>query len=103
MSFGSTSEGRVPDMVEETAAPSHEQYVALLEVTESIAIHRSLPDLFHDLTRRLHPVLNFTYLALVVPDPEQNVMRLRTLEASSTGTLKPGMEFPMEDSLSGEV
>jgi formate hydrogenlyase transcriptional activator len=89
-------------MVEKTA-PSHEQYVALLEVTESIAVHRSLPDLFHDLTRRLHPVLNFTYLALVVPDPEQNVMRLRTLEASSTGTLKPGMEFPMEDSLSGEV
>ena len=82
---------------------SRDQYLALLEVTESVATHRSLTDLFHDLTRRLHPILNFTYLALVVPDPEQNVMRLRTLEASASGELKPGMEFPMQDSLSGEV
>jgi formate hydrogenlyase transcriptional activator len=92
----------MPDAVDR-AEPSHSQYVALLEVTESVATHRSLTDLFHDLTRRLHPILNFTYLALVLPDPEQNVMRLRTLEASATGTLKPGMEFPMQDSLSGEV
>jgi formate hydrogenlyase transcriptional activator len=93
----------MPDATERIAEPSHSQYVALLEVTESVATHRSLTDLFHDLTRRLHPILNFTYLALVLPDPEQNVMRLRTLEASATGTLKPGMEFPMQDSLSGEV
>ena len=89
--------------LEKNVPLTHEQYVALLEVTESIALHRSLNDLFHDLTERLHPVLNFTYLALVLPDPEQNVMRLRTLEASASGALKPGMEFPMEDSLSGEV
>jgi len=86
-----------------TTEPSSHQYLALLEVTESVATHRSLTDLFHDLTRRLHPILNFTYLALVLPDPEQNVMRLRTLEASASGELKPGMEFPMQDSLSGEV
>ncbi len=88
---------------QKTTEPSRDQYLALLEVTESVATHRSLTDLFHDLTRRLHPILNFTYLALVVPDPEQNVMRLRTLEASASGELKPGMEFPMQDSLSGEV
>jgi formate hydrogenlyase transcriptional activator len=91
------------DLAEKGKEPSHHQYVALLEVTESIASHRSLVDLFQDLTRRLHSILNFTYLALVVPDPEQNVMRLRTLEATATGALKPGMEFPMEDSLSGDV
>src|ERR1700733_5157250 len=88
---------------QKSTEPSQDQYVALLEVTESVATHRSLTDLFHDLTRRLHSFLNFTYLALVLPDPEQNVMRLRTLEASSSGALKPGMEFPIEDSLSGEV
>ncbi len=88
---------------QKTTEPSRDQYLALLEVTESVATHRSLADLFQDLTRRLHPILNFTYLALVLPDPEQNVMRLRTLEASASGALKPGMEFPMEDSLSGEV
>ena len=35
---------------------SRDQYLALLEVTESVATHRSLTDLFHDLTRRLHPI-----------------------------------------------
>ncbi len=94
----------MPDLVEKgVQQPTHHQYLALLEVTESIASHRSLPDLFQDLTRRLHSILNFTYLALVLPDPEQNVMRLRTLEATESGALKPGMEFPMEDSLSGGV
>ena len=88
---------------EKVAQSSHHQYLALLEVTESIASHRTLHDLFQDLTRRLHSILNFTYLALVLSDPEQNVMRLRTLESSASGTLKPGMEFPMEDSLSGGV
>ncbi len=93
----------MPDRAEKLATPSWHQYAALLEVTESVASHRSLPDLFQDLTRRLRSILNFTYLALVLPDPEQNVMRLRTLEATTSGTLKPGMEFPMEDSLSGDV
>src|SRR5215472_10644919 len=88
---------------EKSAELSHDQYVALLEVTESIASHRNLADLFQDLTRRLHSLLNFKYLSLVLPDPEQNVMRLRTLEATENGALKPGMEFPMEGSLSAEV
>lgn len=93
----------MPTAAEKTPDAARHQYIALLEVTESVATHRGLADLFRDLTRRLQPILNFTYLALVVPDPEQNVMRLRTLEASATGELKPGMEFPMQDSLSGEV
>ena len=88
---------------EKSAELSHDQYVALLEVTESIASHRNLADLFQDLTRRLRSLLNFKYLSLVLPDPEQNVMRLRTLEATENGALKPGMEFPMEGSLSAEV
>ena len=90
-------------LTEKSAELSHDQYVALLEVTESIASHRNLADLFQDLTRRLRSLLNFKYLALVLPDPEQNVMRLRTLEATENGTLKPGMEFPMEGSLSADV
>ena len=58
-----------------------EQYQALLEVSEAIAVHRDLPTLFHDLADRLHRVVNFEYMRLLLHDPERNVMRFHILEA----------------------
>ncbi|HEY3196382.1 MAG TPA: sigma 54-interacting transcriptional regulator [Nitrospirales bacterium] len=58
-----------------------EQYQALLEVSEAIAVHRDLPKLFHDLAHRLHRVVNFEYMRLLLHDPERNVMRFHILEA----------------------
>src|SRR6266540_1045505 len=57
-----------------------EQYQALLEVSEAIAVHRDLPSLFHDVVQRLHHVVNFEYMRLLLHDPERDVMRLHTLE-----------------------
>ena len=80
-----------------------EGYATLLEVVKSIASHQTLPELFQDLSRRLHTVLNFTYLSLLLHDPVRNVMRMHTRESVQPGTLQAGMEFSMEESPSAWV
>jgi formate hydrogenlyase transcriptional activator len=88
------------------AAPlehSRRQLEALLEVAESIAQHRDLAALFHDLAERLHAVVDFDFLTLVLHDPERNVMRLHILETRLPTPVKTGSETPMDGHPSGWV
>jgi formate hydrogenlyase transcriptional activator len=88
------------------AAPlehSRRQLEALLEVAESIAQHRDLAALFHDLAERLHCVVDFDFLTLVLHDPERNVMRLHILETRLPTPAKTGSETPMDGHPSGWV
>src|ERR1700739_3091405 len=78
---------------------------ALLQVAESIAQHRDLAELFHDLAARLHDVAHFDYLNLVLHEPDRQIMRLHLLQ---TLTEKPthihvGLELPMGSTPSGKV
>ena len=84
---------------------SRRQLEALLEVSEAIAQQRDLPALFHDLAERLHSVVDFDFLTLVLHDPVRNVMRLHILESRLDGShAKPtGSETPMEGHPSGWV
>jgi formate hydrogenlyase transcriptional activator len=90
-----------------TAAPleySRRQLEALLEVAESIAQHRDLAALFHDLAERLHCVVDFDFLTLVLHDPVRNVMRLHILETRlPTPAKKTGTESPVDGHPSGWV
>src|SRR5581483_5801259 len=79
-----------------------DQYRALLQVIESISLNRDLPGLFHDLAERLHRVVRFDYLNLVLHVPERNTMRLRVL-ASSNPIDAPSSEIPVDETPSGEV
>jgi formate hydrogenlyase transcriptional activator len=88
------------------AAPlehSWRQLEALLEVAESIAQHRDLAVLFHDLAERLHSVVDFDFLTLVLHDPVRNVMRLHILETRLPTPAKTGSETPMDGHPSGWV
>jgi len=88
------------------AAPlehSRRQLEALLEVAESIAQHRDLAALFHDLAERLHSVVDFDFLTLVLHDPVRNVMRLHILETRLPTPVKTGSETPMDGHPSGWV
>jgi len=88
------------------AAPlehSRRQLEALLEVAESIAQHRDLAALFHDLAERLHCVVDFDFLTLVLHDPVRNVMRLHILETRLPTPAKTGSETPMDGHPSGWV
>ncbi|MBI3810646.1 MAG: sigma 54-interacting transcriptional regulator [Nitrospirae bacterium] len=80
-----------------------QQYRTLLEVSESIALHRDLPSLFHDLAQRLHRVVNFEHMRLLLHDSEQNVMRLHVLETPQAGELPACCDHPVEESPGGWV
>jgi formate hydrogenlyase transcriptional activator len=80
-----------------------QQYLTLLEVSKSIASHRNLSELFHDLAERLHPLVNFHFLTMMLHDATRNVMRLHLLETAAPGTLRAGEEYAMEESPSGLV
>jgi formate hydrogenlyase transcriptional activator len=78
-----------------------DQYQTLLKITESIASHRDLSELFHDLAQSLRHVLQFDYLSMRLHDPQGNVMRRRILERSSPVELD--QELPVGGSLGGWV
>src|SRR6266436_1521166 len=82
---------------------SRRQLEALLEVSEAIAQQRDLPALFHDLAGRLHSVIEFDFLSLVLHDPVRNVMRLHILEAYIPTEKVAGTESPIEGHPSGWV
>jgi formate hydrogenlyase transcriptional activator len=82
---------------------SRRQLEALLEVSEAIAQQRDLPALFHDLAARLHSVIDFDFLTLVLHDPARNVMRLHLLETRIPGEKPTGTEAPIEGNPSGWV
>jgi formate hydrogenlyase transcriptional activator len=88
---------------EPTGSVPENQYTTLLEVSKAISSHQSLTELFDDLGRRLHTVLNFNYLSLILHDPVHEVMRVHTLHFDGVTTIRPGMEFGVDDSPSGEV
>jgi formate hydrogenlyase transcriptional activator len=82
---------------------SRRQLEALLEVSEAIAQQRDLPALFHDLAGRLHSVVDFDFLSLVLHEPSRNVMRLHVLETRVPGEKVAGTESPVEGNPSGWV
>ena len=84
------------------ASGTGEPYRALLAVSEAIASHRDLPALFHELAGRLHHVVRFDYLALVLHEAATNTMRLHVLE-SSEPTVQPTIVLPPEEDPAGLV
>jgi formate hydrogenlyase transcriptional activator len=72
------------------------QYQALLEVSEAIASHRDLNQLFRDLAPRLHGVVHFDFVNLILEEPTQKVMRSHVLECPDPNYACPSQDCPME-------
>jgi formate hydrogenlyase transcriptional activator len=81
----------------------HNRYRALLGISEAIARHTDLNELFHDLAQRLPRIVPFDFINLVLHDPSRAVMRLRTLAAPESSTIRPGLELPIDQSPAGSV
>jgi FOG: GAF domain len=75
----------------------------LLEVSESIASHRDLSELFHDLAQRLPHIVPFDYINIVLHEPTREVMRLWLLVTSQPSTIRPGLELLVDESPGGLV
>src|ERR1051325_451561 len=74
----------------------HSRYQALLEISEAIASHRELDQLFRDLAPRLHRVVEFDFANLILYDPAQNVMKSNVLETPEPAYGCPSGMCPME-------
>jgi hypothetical protein len=67
------------------------QYQALLEISQSIALHRDLEQLFRDLGRRLHGVVEFDFANLMVHEPNSRSTKSYIVESPGTVyTCPPG-------------
>ncbi len=82
---------------------AEQQYVTLLAVAQAIATHRDLPALFHDLAGRLHQVVRFEDLLLVLHDAATNTMRPHVLETSHPNRYVLPPAYPPEESPSGWI
>ena len=88
---------------EQPQEQSRRQLEALLEVSEAIAQHHDLSALFHDLAERLHGIVEFDYLNVLLFDSARNVMRLHILESSRPSSFAVGQELPVGETPSGWV
>jgi formate hydrogenlyase transcriptional activator len=73
------------------------QFSALLDVAEAIVAHRDLPALLHDLAGRLHRVVRFDYLALILRNCATQGLRLHVLESTEPVSMPSGEPLPVED------
>jgi formate hydrogenlyase transcriptional activator len=93
----------MPSTIQEKDEALSNRYLALLEVSAAIASHHTLDELFKDLVVRLHPIIDFNYLSVLLYDSARNVMRVHILESEGADTVRLGMEFTMDESPSGWV
>ncbi len=74
----------------------------LLDVSHATASHRDLKSLLSDLAGLLRRVARFDRLAIVLHDPERDLMRLHTI-VSLEPTFTTDLELPVPDSPAGLV
>ncbi|AHG93225.1 ATP-binding region ATPase domain protein (plasmid) [Gemmatirosa kalamazoonensis] len=90
-----------------TSADAHAsalvRWRTLGELTQAIAGYRTLEGLFHDLNGRLHDLLNFTYLSVVLHDPAADRMRVWQIEGAPMPMRGHVAGIPMVESPSGRV
>jgi len=79
------------------------QLAALLDVSETIAQQRDLKALFHAVSERLHSVLPFDFLALILHDAVSNSMYLHILETKDQTEADEPKPMSAEDTPSGWV
>ncbi len=91
------------DQPEIPASVSDDRYRALLAVSEAIVMYRDPPVLFRELAGRLHSVMQFDGLALVLHEAASNTMRMQLLETSDPISPPPVLAFPVEEDPAGWV
>ena len=80
-----------------------DQYRALLQVSESIAVNRHLPELIRDLSVRLQEAVQFDYISLLLHDPQRNVLRIQAIETPIQIPVAAGFEMGVDESPAGEA
>jgi formate hydrogenlyase transcriptional activator len=90
-------------VAQQELAAERDRLRLLLDVSEAIAAHRNLDELFRALADLLPRLVPFDYINALLQDPLRNVMRLHVLAAPADSTIVPGLELPIDDSAAGLV
>jgi formate hydrogenlyase transcriptional activator len=72
-----------------------------LAVSEAIILHHELAPLFREMSRRLHEVVRFEWLALMLHDATSQTLRMQLLEPAEPELRS--VNLPLDDSPSGMV
>lgn len=88
---------------DELAITAGDRHISLLAVSEAIVAHRDLSQLFHELAGRLHQVVHFDGLALVLHETANNLMCLHLLETSESIERPSNTSFGIQDDPAGWV
>ena len=80
-----------------------QKYQTLLELSKAIALHRNVPDLFHDIACRLKNLFDFHYLAVVLHDGAHSTLKLHILETCEPTAWQAPAEIPIAGSVAGWV
>ena len=89
--------------LQDKVTATSDQYRALFAVSDAIASQRDLTALFPELASRLHRVVSFDSLSLVLHDTATNVMRLHVLVRSESLASPFTMDLPPDDDPAGLV
>ncbi|HWR36105.1 MAG TPA: sigma 54-interacting transcriptional regulator [Clostridia bacterium] len=90
----------MPQPGPEKNAIALQRYRALLDVADSIALHRDLKGLLHDLAERLASIVNFDWIDVILYDQQRDVVRSYLLEGAQLKAASPTMEVPACQSIS---
>ena len=90
-------------MAEDPIDHIRRQLETLLEVSEAIAQQRDLRALFHELAQRLHSVVDFDFLSLMLYDATNQSIRLHVLETREGTETPTDAQYPLADHPSGIV
>ena len=93
----------VPEMTMMTSEALCARLEALLEISDAIASHQSLPILFPILAAKLAKVISFAGLGLTLYDPERRVEKVYVLESPTVTAIAVGQEFHVDDTPSSVV
>jgi len=76
--------------------PTRARYETLLDVAESITVHRQLSTLFSDLSRLLKRLVPFDFISLTLIDAKEKVVRLHILETDRPVHDRPATGMPFD-------
>ena len=89
--------------VDATSRPLPKRYETLLEVAGSVVSSVDLSELFRELLGRIQDFGKFDFLALILHDPVENVMRFSALHAAVPVTVPISQQMPVAESFDGWV
>ena len=87
--------------LDEQSSDYGNQYRALLRVSEAMLLHHDLPSLFRELADRLHQVVRFDWLAMMLQDAASQTLRMHLLEPAEPNLST--LALSIDDSPSGMV